>query len=239
MMMRKIVVIFLTVALCMLFMSCSNEKPQTITIQEEWLGNFDGKEIITLDELRALAAKGEALSFEDLAPVYKWINFSSTMGNYNMVFSVEGGYRLQALAEQDKKINHISLQRIWDENVGGIDIRYNDVDKFIKTNPSHPALTVDEMKVLAQNYSENGVTLIEFEWWEYVDESPHHCKDPAKQELRESLDALCDTEEATLEMFTDTAGAFFAVCRKNGNVYLYDKEINEIPTWKLQTGVIE
>jgi len=232
--MRKIILIFVIAALCILLSSCSNENSQTFTIPGEWYGNFDGKDIITLDELRTLVAKGKSLSFEDLAPVYKWINFSNTMGNYNMVFTVEGGYRLQALAEQDKKITHLSLQRIWDENVGGIDIRYNDVDEFILANPSHPALTIDEMKLLARKYSKNDLTLIELEWWEYEDEFPYHCKDPKKQVLRESLDALWDTEEATLEMFVDTAENYFAVCRKNGNVYLYDIETNQKPTWNFQ-----
>ena len=30
----------------------------------------------------------------------------------------------------------------WDNGGTGIDIRYNDVDEFIRTRPSHPALTV-------------------------------------------------------------------------------------------------
>jgi len=51
--------------------------------------------------------------------------------------------------------------------------------------------------------------LIELEWREYEHEFPHHCKDLEKQALRESLDALWDTEEATLEMFIDNAGNFF------------------------------
>ena len=59
-------------------------------------------------------------------------------------------------------------------------------------------------------------------------------KNQEKQVLRESLDALWDTEEATLEMFADTVGNYFAVCRKNGNVYLCDIETNQKPIWNLQ-----
>jgi len=33
----------------------------------------------------------------------------------------------------------LSLERIWDSGGSGIDIRYNDVDEFIRLNPSYPA----------------------------------------------------------------------------------------------------
>jgi hypothetical protein len=232
--MRKIVLIFIIAALCIFFVSCSNGKEQILTVPENWLGNFGGKEVITFDELRVLSAKGDTLSFEDLASVYFWVNFSNSLGgDYNMGFRVEGGYRLHALAGQDKIFTLVALERIWDGGNTGIDIRYNDVDEFIKANPSIPALTVDEMKALAQKHSKNEILLIELEWWEYEDEFPHNSKDPKKQALRESLDALWDTEEATLEMFTDTTGNYYAVCRKNGNVYICDTETGEKPIWNL------
>jgi len=233
--MRKIIVVFMVTVLCVIFVSCSNGKEQTFTVPGEWFGNFKGKEEISFDELRTLSAKGDELSFDDLATAYNWVNFSSRLyGDYNMSFSVEGGYRLHALAGENKVLTLVVLERIWDGGGTGIDIRYDDVDKFIKANPSTPALTVDEMKALVQKHSENEIITIELEWWEYEDEFPHHCKDPAKQALRESLDALWDTEEATLEMFMDTAGDYFAVCRKNGNVYLCDIETNQKPIWNLQ-----
>jgi hypothetical protein len=89
------------------------------------------------------------------------------------------------------------------------------------------------MKDLAQKHSENEIIAIELEWWEYADEFPHHCKNPKKQALRESLDALWDAEEAALEMFTDNAGNYYAVCRKNGNVYICDTETGDKPIWNL------
>ena len=232
--MRKIALILMLAALCVFFVSCSNGKEQTFTVPGEWFGYSGGKEVISFNELRALSAKGDALSFEDLAAVYNWMNFSNRLyGDYNMGFSVEGGYRLHALAGEDKVLTLVALERIWDDGGTGIDIRYNDVDEFIKANPSTTALTVDEMKALVQKYTENYVMAIELEWWEYEDEFPHHSKDPKKQTLRESLDALWDTEEATLEMFTDTAGDFYAVCRKNGNVYICDTQTGEKPIWNL------
>jgi len=232
--MRKTVLIFIIAALCISFVSCSDGKEQTITVPGEWFGKFGGKEVITFDELRALSAKGETLSFEDLAFVYNWVNFSNRLyGDYNMGFSVEGGYRLHALAGEDKVLTLVALERIWDGSGTGIDIRYNDLDEFIEANSSTPALTVDEMKALVQKHSENEIITIELEWWEYADEFPHHCKDPKKQALRESLDALWDAEEATLEMFTDTTGNYYAVCRKNGNVYICDTETGEKPIWTL------
>lgn len=92
-------------------------------------------------------------------------------------------------------------------------------------------MTINEMKALLQNHTENEILPIELEWWEYEDEFPHHCKDPKKQALRESLDALWDTEESALDMFMTATGEYFAVCRKNGNVYICDTQTGEKPIW--------
>jgi len=141
--MRKIALTYIIpiiAVLCIFFVSCSKGKEQTFTVPGEWFGSFDGKEEITLDELRVLSGKGGELSFEDLASVYKWFNASNRLyGDYNMTFGVEGGYRLHALAGEDKVLTLVALERIWDGGGTGIDIRYNDIDEFIKANPSNPA----------------------------------------------------------------------------------------------------
>ena len=142
--MKKTVLTFIITTVCIFFVSCSDSKERTLAVSEEWLGNSNGKEEISFDELRTLSAKGDTLSFDDLATAYNWVNVSNSLyGDYNTVFSVEGGYRLHALADEDKILTLVSLERIWDGGDTGIDIRYNDIDEFVKANPSHPALTID------------------------------------------------------------------------------------------------
>ena len=99
--------------------------------------------VITLDKLRALAAKGDTLKASDL-PNLRPSLLSSRMGGYNpTVYGVEGGYRLAIsfndTMNPDSGIKSMSLESIWDNGGSGIDIRYSDVDEFIRTHPSHPA----------------------------------------------------------------------------------------------------
>ena len=62
------------------------------------------------------------------------------------------------------------------------------------------------------------VSYIDVEWWEYADEFPHHSKDPVKQALNESLDAI---GEATYQ-FTDGHGAYIAIGKRVGTIYEYN-----------------
>ncbi|MCL1914970.1 MAG: hypothetical protein FWG10_14155 [Eubacteriaceae bacterium] len=110
-MVRKCIAIPIIVVICIFFASCSDEKPQAFTIPGDLYGNFDGKKKISLDELNALAEKENCFPFEDLALANKRINLSSTIGNYNMLFSVQGGYRLHALAGQPWYVNILKVEQ--------------------------------------------------------------------------------------------------------------------------------
>lgn len=145
-MMRKIIsIVLIMTVMCALLSSCvnKNEESQMFTIPQEWFDNFDGNEM-TLDDVRNLAEKGDSLMFEDLRS-YRGMNVSSSMFSYIMVYGVEGGYRLIVNSEESiGKPSRADLESIWESGGSGIDIRYNDVGEFIHTNPSHPALTVNE-----------------------------------------------------------------------------------------------
>ena len=98
---------------------------------------------LTLDEVRMLAAKGDDLQYSDL-PNLRPSMLSSVMGGYNpTLYGVEGGYRLlinfNDTMNPESGIRSTALERIWDNGGSGIDIRYNDVDDFIRANPSYPA----------------------------------------------------------------------------------------------------
>jgi len=109
-------------------------------IPDGWLGNFDGKDM-TLDDVRELAAKGDELLFEDLRQ-YKGGNVSSRFGSYLMVYGVAGGYRLIAGSEDSTgKPYRVDLESIWENGGSGIDIRYNDVDEFLRAHPSQDSIT--------------------------------------------------------------------------------------------------
>ena len=84
---------------------------QTESLADGWSGNFDGKEI-TLAEAEALIAKGDSLKFDDFVK-YSWINVSSNLHNYIMVFPVESGsYRLIIDADESKEITSIRLEKV-------------------------------------------------------------------------------------------------------------------------------
>jgi len=224
--MKKIISVVIIVVVCALFVSCKDKNIEASSIlnpSEPMNGTP-----MTLDDVRELAKKGNSLLFADFKN-FKGMNVSSHSNGYLMVYGVEEGYRLIVEPESDnKQIQRSNLESIWESGGSGIDIRYSDVDEFIRNHPSHAALTIDKMSAIAQAHSNREVTLIELDWWEYADEFPNHCKDPAKQALRESLDAI----DEPLELFMDTDGLFIAVSRKNGAVYICDTETNENPTWK-------
>lgn len=92
------------------------------------------KNRLSIKDVRALAKKGDALRFEDFSG-FSGIDVSSNLDYHIMLYGVEGGYRLIVRTGGDK-IDSAQLERIWDSGGSGIDIRYNDVDKFIRENPS-------------------------------------------------------------------------------------------------------
>jgi hypothetical protein len=98
---------------------------------------------MTLDEVHELAAKGDSLQASDL-PNLRPSMLSSSIGGYNpTLYGVEGGYRLlinfNDTVNPDSGINSATLESIWASGGSGIDIRYGDVDEFIRTHPSRPA----------------------------------------------------------------------------------------------------
>jgi beta-lactamase regulating signal transducer with metallopeptidase domain len=109
---------------------------------DEWFGNFDGKEM-TLDDVRELAAKGDDLLFEDLRQ-YKGGNVSSNLSRYIMVYGIEGGYRLVVHSNPTGKPDTVYLESIWENGGSGIDIRYEDVDVFLRNTPSQEAITEEQ-----------------------------------------------------------------------------------------------
>lgn len=94
---------------------------------------------LTLDEIRALAQKSDALTFEDFK-AFRGADASSNLAYHIMVYGVEGGYRL-IVRTDGRQIDGASLESIWESGGSGIDIRYDDVDQFIMEHPSSPALT--------------------------------------------------------------------------------------------------
>jgi len=194
--------------------------------------NISNTKPMTIDNVRGLAAKGDSLLFEDFQQ-YKGLNFSSSLLGYLMVYGVEDGYRL--IVDSDGTgIDRADLESIWESGGSGIDIRYSDVDEFIKTNPSHPAVTVEEAQTIAHNHLGRAVTYLDVDWWERDDEFPHHSKDPAKQALFESLETIAET---TYQFIND--GTFIAVGKKYGTIYVYNngtweafsQDVFEVQEW--------
>ena len=93
------------------------------------------KTTLTIDEVSALAEKGESLSFNDFDN-FLGGDASSNLNYHIMLYGVEGGYRL-IVRSDGKAIDRADLERIWDSGGSGIDIRNNDVDAFVK-DPSEP-----------------------------------------------------------------------------------------------------
>gem|GEM_PF-4780964 len=82
-------------------------KQEVHTVPAHWFGNPDGK-IISLDDLREIAGKIPDLTVDDLF-VYRYVNVSSGMGNYNLLFSTEVG-SLQVYADSDYVISRMTFK---------------------------------------------------------------------------------------------------------------------------------
>ncbi|NLG88599.1 MAG: outer membrane protein assembly factor BamE [Clostridiaceae bacterium] len=89
---------------------------------------------LTLDDVRALAQKGDALKFKDFKK-FKGADLSSDMSYHILLYKVEGNYRL-IVRTDGKKIDSTSLERMEGSGGSGIDIRYSDVDEFIESHPT-------------------------------------------------------------------------------------------------------
>ncbi len=100
---------------------------------------------LTVDDVRELAKMGDALRFEDFDDL-KSLDASSNTNYHIMVYYVNGGYRL-IVRTDGNKIDNANLERVWDSGGSGIDIRYNDVDEFIKSHPSTDAINLKGIKI--------------------------------------------------------------------------------------------
>lgn len=101
--------------------------------------NADADIRLTLDDVKKLAKKGDALKFGDFSG-FKGVDVSSNKGYHIMLYGVEGGYRLIVRTDGDQ-IDGADLERIWDNGGSGIDIRRDDVYEFVKSHPSAESIT--------------------------------------------------------------------------------------------------
>jgi len=197
-----------------------NAPPQeTFTVPASWFGNASGKEM-TLNDVRELAAKGDGLLFEDLQQ-YQGGNASSDF-NYNiMVYSVAGGYRLVVHSKSHSKPDRVNLESVWEDGGSGIDIRYNDVDEFLQTNPSQKPITADEALGIAQVIL--GVELESVSWHILADWPGRADYDAAfAQALLDSTYAI--SEPCWVLRVKGTAewgGRYYAVGKKSSALYIY------------------
>ena len=99
-------------------------------VPDEWFGTFDGKDM-TIKDVRKLAERGDALTLKELIE-YNGMNFSSSFGQQNRHFIVEGGYALVVRAQDEASLDSVILRRAGDDFSAGIDIRYEDVDAYLK-----------------------------------------------------------------------------------------------------------
>ena len=111
----------------------TGSESDTFSLADGWSSNLNGKSM-TLDDVRALAKKGDDLLFEDFQK-YKGVNVSSNFDSYIMVYGVEGGYRLIVRSEQSGKPDSVNLESIWESGGGGIDIRYGNINEFLSKWP--------------------------------------------------------------------------------------------------------
>lgn len=88
---------------------------------------------ITLDDILIFSQKGEALTFEDFKD-FDGVDVSSNTNYHIMLYAVEEDYRL-IVGTDGNSIDRAELQRKWDKNTSGIDIRYENPAEFVKRYP--------------------------------------------------------------------------------------------------------
>jgi hypothetical protein len=100
---------------------------EVVTFPEGFFGRFDGRNM-TLDDVRALAQKGDKLILEDLSQ-FNCVNFSSSTDRVIMHYPIDENYRLEVRGNLSGKPERVTLTRV--PSGGGIDIRYEDVELFL------------------------------------------------------------------------------------------------------------
>ncbi len=141
----------------------ANEQPPTVrTVWADFVIDTSPTFQISLDNVRTLAQKGNALTFEDFKD-FKGADASSTINYHIMVYGVEGGYRL-IVRSDGNTLDSADLERIWDSGGSGIDIRYNDVDEFVKKHPSSEATKLEPTTPKLSLEQEVGVDMAELDY---------------------------------------------------------------------------
>ena len=140
----------------------SNGKVQEVrfTMSNDWYGNADGK-VMSVDDLRALAAKGDGLQFEDFAE-YRCLNVSSNLDSYLNLYQIEAPYRLIVGADSNGQLTRVTLEGVWEDGGTGIDIRYDDLETFIIDRPIHMYLKEGTLSPTGATFVLNNLTNNEY-----------------------------------------------------------------------------
>ena len=140
----------------------SNGKVQEVrfTMSNDWYGNADGK-VMSVDDLRALAAKGDGLQFEDFAE-YRCLNVSSNLDSYLNLYQIEAPYRLIVGADSNGQLTRVTLEGVWEDGGTGIDIRYDDLETFINDRPIHMYLKEGALSPTGATFVLNNLTNNEY-----------------------------------------------------------------------------
>ena len=90
--------------------------------------------VMTLDDVRAAAALGDALRYGDISG-FSHENYSSDAEYLNVIFDVQGGYHLIVSTYPDEKPDSVYLQMAVISYFAHFDIRYGNLDKFLEIYP--------------------------------------------------------------------------------------------------------
>lgn len=197
-----------------------------------WGGNMDGKEM-TLDDVRQLAGKGDDLLFEDLWQ-YKGGNASSDFERYIMVYRIESGYRLVVHSNVTGKPDMVNLESIWESGGSGIDIRYNDVDEFLHTNPSQEVIMEEQARDIAQTK-----LTVELEpvSWGILGDWPISTEDEDVIFAEALLDSIYTIDETCwvfrVDGTAEWGGSYYAVGKKSGTIFICSFDDNGKPIWSV------
>lgn len=123
--------------------------------------NLNDKKL-TLDDILIFSQKGEALTFEDFKG-FGGADVSSNTNYHIMLYAVEEDYRL-IVGTDGNSIDRAELQRKWDKNTGGIDIRYEDPAEFVKRYPPRKAEGLEPVSPKLSPTQITGVDMAELDY---------------------------------------------------------------------------
>ncbi len=123
--------------------------------------NLNDKKL-TLDDILIFSQKGEALTFEDFKG-FGGADVSSNTNYHTMLYAVEEDYRL-IVGTDGNSIDRAELQRKWDKNTSGIDIRYEDPAEFVKRYPPRKAEGLEPVSPKLSRTQITGVDMAELDY---------------------------------------------------------------------------